>query len=406
MTRPRRIGLALERESVFARQVLQGMAAAVPELERSGFPVDLRFLPDRLVRDAADLRGFDGFVAQVQSGTMAARLTATRKPVVDVLFKRSYPYCTVVNVDNRAIAELAVEHLLERQFRTFAFCGRDGVSYSDGRFAAFAAALKARGRDVLRFTIPARQADRIYLGRVPDETVDAPADAAYLRKWAARLPAGTAVFCCQDLRAYQLMRACRAAGRRIPDEIAVLGVDDDPIFCNFTDPRLSSVDPDAAAVGRAALLALREDILGRRRVKSPAPRFVRPRGLTVRESTDVFHYEPKWLGDALGFIHRNIAANLSAEDVFRHVGKSHTLVDRAFRTALGTSVQKEIMRLRLARATELLTSTDLPIRDVARASGFASFSYFCSSFAAAHGMSAAAYRAHNPSLYKPNPKLL
>ena len=64
MTRPRRIGLALERESVFARQVLQGMAAAVPELERSGFPVDLRFLPDRLVRDAADLRGFDGFVAK------------------------------------------------------------------------------------------------------------------------------------------------------------------------------------------------------------------------------------------------------------------------------------------------------------------------------------------------------
>ena len=95
MTRPRRIGLALERESVFARQVLQGMAAAVPELERAGFPVDLRFLPDRLVRDAADLRGFDGFVAQVQSGAMAARLTATRKPVVDVLFKRSYPYCTV-----------------------------------------------------------------------------------------------------------------------------------------------------------------------------------------------------------------------------------------------------------------------------------------------------------------------
>ena len=70
MTRPRRIGLALERESVFARQVLQGMAAAVPELERSGFPVDLRFLPDRLVRDAADLRGFDGFVVSDYTGIL------------------------------------------------------------------------------------------------------------------------------------------------------------------------------------------------------------------------------------------------------------------------------------------------------------------------------------------------
>ena len=188
------------------------------------------------------------------------------------------------------------------------------------------------------------------------------------------------------------MRACRAAGRRIPDEIAVLGVDDDPIFCNFTDPRLSSVDPDAAAVGRAALLALREDILGRRRVKSPAPRFVRPRGLTVRESTDVFHYEPKWLGDALGFIHRNIAANLSAEDVFRHVGKSHTLVDRAFRTALGTSVQKEIMRARLDEARRLLASTALPMADVARLAGFARVQYFCNSFAAEMGCTPTEYR--------------
>ena len=393
MSRVYRIGLALERESVFARKVLQGMAAAVAAQERAGFALDLRFLPDRLVRETADLAGFDGFVAQVQDARMAARLVSTGKPVVDVLFKRRHPGCTVVNVDNQAIAALAVEHLLERQFKSFGFCGRNGVSYSDERFAAFAAGLKAKGRVVNRFTIPSRHAGRIYLGSKPDEAVDAPEDEAYLRKWVAALPAGTAVFCCQDLRAYQLMRACRAVGRKIPEEIAVLGVDDDPIFCSFTDPRLSSIDPDAEAVGRAALAALREGILDRRRAKSPAPRFVKPRAVSVRESTDVFLYEPRWLGEALGFIHRGIAGNLSAEDVFRHVGKSHTLVDRAFRNVLGTSVQKEIMRVRLARASELLSATELPIRDVARASGFASFPYFCSSFAARFGRTAAAYRA-------------
>lgn len=393
MKRIRRIGLALERESVFARQVLQGMAEAVSAFEQEGFALDLRFLPDRLVRSSEDLKGFDGFVAQIQDAAMAARLAATRKPVVDVLFKRRHPHCTVVNVDNAAIAALAVDHLVARQFKRFAFCGRNGVSYSDERFTHYARLLREKGFAVTRFEIPEAEAHRIYLGRKPDETVDAPEDERYLVDWVSSLPRGTAVFCCQDLRAYQLMRACRAAERKIPDEIAVLGVDDDPIFCNFTDPRLSSVDPDAAMVGREALSVLRAAILGGARARMPDPHFVKPRGLTVRESTDVFHYEPKWLGEALGFIHRCIADNLTAEDVFRHVGRSHTLVDRAFRQVLGTSVQKEIMRVRLERAAELLATTELPIQDVARASGFASFSYFCSSFAAHYGKSAAGYRA-------------
>lgn len=393
MTRTLRIGLAFERESIFARQVLQGMSETLPALEREGCSLDLRFLPDRLVSQASDLRGHDGFVAQIQDEAMAARLAATRKPVIDVLFKRHYPYCTVVNVDNAAIATLAAEHLLERRFRSFGFCGRNGVSYSDERYASFAAVLGERGYSVDRFTIPPKRATRIYLGDRPDETVDEPEDEPFLRKWVLSLPIPTAIFCCQDLRAYQVMRVCQSVGRKIPDEIAIIGVDDDPIFCNFTEPRLTSVDPDAVAVGREALLSLQAALQSTRRCREPMPHFVTPRGLTVRESTDVFHYDPKWLGEALGFIYRNISGKISAEDVFRHLGRSHTIVDRAFRRVLGISVQRQIMRVRLERAGELLATTDLPIKEVACASGFGSFTYFCSSFAAQYGKTAADYRA-------------
>ena len=379
-----RVGLAIERESIFARRVLGGMAAAAAEYAKSGVVFDLRFIHDRFISDSKQLKGYDGYIAQIQTDDMADRLARTKKPVVDVLFKKRYPHTSVVNVDNAKIAALAAKHLIERRFETLAFFGRNGVSYSDERYAAFAEEAAKAGKEVIHYEVPAGERARFFLGEesAKEEAVEDPVDGAYLKEWVRSLPKGTAVFCCQDLRAYQLMHAAYEAERAIPGDIAILGVDDDPIFCNFTDPRLTSVDPDAEAVGREALAA----------ILSPGDRFVPPKGVTIRESTDLFRYDPPWLGDALGFIYREVSRNLTASDVFAFVGKSHTLVDRTFRRVLGTCVQKVIMKARLEAAAKLLKTTDRAINEVASMSGFASFAYFCSSFAAAYGMTAAEFR--------------
>jgi LacI family transcriptional regulator len=188
------------------------------------------------------------------------------------------------------------------------------------------------------------------------------------------------------------MRACRAKGVRVPQDVAVLGVDDDPLFCSFTDPKLSSVDPNAEEVGREAVRALAESLLRKRGRTAARDVFVKPRGVTVRESTDVYRVDHPWLGKALEFIHRDPAACITAADVFAHVGLSHTIVDREFRSKLGTSVQKEIMKARLDRAAELLANTSRPVAEVAERSGFASFPYFCSSFSSRFRTTAVRYR--------------
>ena len=392
--KPYRIGIAMERESIFARSVLEGLAAAQKDFANRGIVFDMRFLHDRLVRDGSDISKFDAFVAQVQDDEMAERLSANGRPVVDVLFKKHHPGCAVVNVDNAAIARLAAAHLLERRFEHFAFFGRNGVSYSDERAAVFAEAIGERGGSVIEYVVPAAKQKAFFQGPLPtmEEAVENPLDAKYLRNWVRSLPRGTAVFCCQDLRAYQLMHECYEAGRAIPEDIAILGVDDDPIFCSFSDPRLSSVDPDAQAVGANALSLLASSLIDGTPTDSAHSVFVPPKTLTVRESTEVFHYEPSWLGEAMVYIHRDPSVNLTASMVFEHVGKSHTLVERMFRQVLGTTVQKEIMRVRLVEAERLLRTTDLPVNEVAKRSGFVTFSYFCSAFASTYGQSAAAYR--------------
>ncbi len=391
-----RIGLAMERESIFARRILSGIADAAAAFAREGVVLDLRFLRDRLLRNSDDLAPYDGFIAQIQDDAAAEKLSRTNRPVVDVLFKKAHPFCTIVNVDNAAIARLAAEHFLDRRFAHVAFCGREGVAYSDERHRAFESVLAERGVPCISYSVPSAKRKAFFMGREPrrEEAVENPLDEEYLFDWAKTLPSGTAVFCCQDLRAYQLCHACYRAGLHIPNDIAILGVDDDPIFCSFSDPRLSSIDPDAESVGREALSVLWRNLKGEvRRSRTPPPRFVSPRGLTVRESTDLFHYDPPWLGEALAFISQRFAEPLAVEDVFAHVGKSHTLVDRAFRRVLGTSVGKEINRFRLDRASHLLRTTDLPVREVARQSGFTSIPYFCAAFRSRFGRTAMDYRA-------------
>jgi len=390
----RRIGLALERESIFARKVLEGVAETVAEAGRAGMALDVRFLHDRLVRDASETETFDAFIAQIQDDAMAQTLTATGRPVVDVLFRSPHAGAVVVNADNAAIARTAVEHLVDRKFTKFAFCGRNGVAYSDQRRDAFVALLAERGFECDVYRLPRSVERSVFMGRVRrfGENIDEPPDEKHLESWVKGLPKGVAVFCCQDMRAYQVVRACRKAGLRVPEDIAVLGVDDDPVFCRFTDPRLSSIDPNAEEVGRESVRAVCEMMSGARRMKRAIHRFVQPKGLSIRESTDVYRVDHPWLGRALEFIHADPSAGITAADVFAHVGLSHTVVDRFFRARLGTSVQKEIMKSRLDRAADLLRRTQMPVREVAQSSGFSSFPYFCSSFCERFGMTATVYR--------------
>ena len=190
------------------------------------------------------------------------------------------------------------------------------------------------------------------------------------------------MFCSNDLRAYQLIAACREAGIAVPSDVSVLGVDDDDLVCNFTHPQISSVNPNADGIGFVAAAELDRLLSGGRR---PRHLTVGPSGLVERLSSRAYAVEPAWVADALVFISRTLADGVSAADVYRQVGRSHTVVNRGFRDALGTTVQKTIAEFRLKEALRLAKAGKSSPTEIAHLCGFASVEYFTNSFTARFG---------------------
>ena len=386
----RRIAVAVERSTVYGRNILRGFA----EIAGNRPEWDLSLLDPRRTAAAAARGGrFDAWVCRIPDDRTAAALARTRRPVVDLATPHEYPAFATVATDAKAIGRLAAEHLLARRYPTFAFCGYPGIAFSDRRHDAFAACLARSGFEPAEYRPSQKTVRRFGVDyRLGDRLVETP-DAAELRIWLRSLPKPVAVFCCDDLRAAQLSSVCRAAGFAVPRDVAVLGVDDDPLQCLFASPRLSSIDSDSEEVGRAAARALAQ-MLDSPGAAPPQIR-VAPRGIASRASTDCWPGAPEWLPGILAWIAENADENLSACDVFRRAGRSRTLVERVFRERLGTTVQRKIAAARIETAKRFLSGTSHPLMDIARASGFSSAGYFSRTFAAATGLSPTAWREAN-----------
>ncbi len=387
---PRRVGLMVERTRAWGRGVCEGVASAA---QQQGW--ELQMLDPGGRFRAGDLKRFDGFIALVLDRSVAQALENSGRPVVDVYNGRFASSFDVVDADNIAIAQLAARHFITRRFTQFAYCGFDGVGFSDARRDAFVRTLRHNRFPCRCYKAPSYALRRFGDVVIRNERLSPGSDGRQLAAWVQRLPKPIAVFCSHDLRAWQLLNICRSCGIDVPRDVAILGVDDDALVCAFTTPMLSSVDPDAFMLGRMAVetLAARFDEPGRERMDVR----VKPKGVTVRTSTEVYPVEPQWLSDALVFIRRNVVRRTTAADVFTHLGRSHTVVEAAFRSVLKTTVQKEIMRARIDTARHILATTSMSVADVAARSGFSRVQYLCATFAAAVGCSPTEFRLRQRS---------
>ena len=175
----------------------------------------------------------------------------------------------------------------------------------------------------------------------------------------------------------------------------LLGVDDDPIYCMFSTPRLSSIDPDPVAIGQITAKTLAKMLSDEQLAGHPPTLIVPPRGVIERASTNTYPYAPPWFAEALDFIRSNAVKGISASDVFRHVGFSRTLVERVFNENISSPVQKKIVEARIDEAKRLLSTTSIPVKEVATLSGFSSLYYLSRAFASATGLPPTAWREQN-----------
>jgi LacI family transcriptional regulator len=322
----------------------------------------------------------DGILARINDHRMAGVVMATGLPVVDVRGRLTDLGLPFLGVDNREIARLAVEHLLARGFRHFGFCGlaRGEHHHMDQRRDFFHRFVAAAGYDCHHFE-PQR-------GRPWEEEQEQIAD------WLVRLPKPAGVMTCNDDRGHQTLDACRRAGVPVPTKVALVGVDNDAVLCNMADPPMTSVDVNSGQVGyeAAALLNRLMHQPGSRR--KPAFIELPPRGLVVRQSSDVLAIADPEVAAAVRFIRAHACEGLTVAAVSAHVAVSQSVLERRFKAILHRTPKREILQVQLDLARRLLCESHLPMAVIAERSGFATYKYFGDVFVRELGLRPGAYR--------------
>lgn len=386
----KRIAIASERSSAYGRNLIRGVA----EIAEQHAEWDLTLLdPQQIAASVAE--NYDGWICRVADARTANTLAKCGCPVVDCLCAISEPRFAAVKTDAEQIGKIAAEHFMRHRFPHFAFCGYRRLTFSDRRRNAFAAFLEGNGIRPAIYRAPLCHHNRFGSDFLLGDRVETPPDFDDIATWLKRLPKPVGIFCCDDLRASSILIACRSLGLSVPSDVAILGVDDDPVYCMFSSPRLSSIDPAAVSIGRTAAVTLARMLVDREVATHPPMTTVPPRGIVERESTNSYPHAPAWFVQALAFIRSAASTGISATDVFRHVGFSRTLVEKVFRDNVASSVQKQIANARIDEVKRLLDSTSLPIKEIAPLAGFSSLEYLSRSFAAATGLSPTAWRERN-----------
>ena len=370
----RRIALLFDGKDAAARDVIAGVADYLAaSRSRSGWQL---FLGDELGAGPEHIGGWqgDGIIADVDNPAVAACIRGWRLPVVGVgsaLADPAPPPAAPPHVccDNQAIVHLGYRHLVESGLRHFAMCSVPQARQSGWareREDAFASLMAGEG-----------MAPAIFRGACGH----APASSEALREqvaWLQGLPKPVGILALNDALARQLMQACAVAGLAVPEQVALVGIGDDPLARMLARIPLSSVNTGAQEMGRAAAALLDQLLHGVRPVQTRV--LVAPAGVNAQASS---RHEPArhpQVMRARHFIRQHACQGIKTEQVADHVGMSRSSLESHFRQALGRSVHDEILRLRLDAATAILAQGDCKLAEVAQRCGFTSSQYMHSVF--------------------------
>lgn len=384
MSHRRSVALFIETSNAYARGVLEGIVAYVrhhkawsvylPEQERGSKP------PDWL----RTWKG-DGIIARIETDEIAQMLRETRQPVVDVSAARHLKNIPWVETDDQAIAKIAVEHLLERGFRHLAFCGDPSFNWSVWRQQHFEHLANEAGCEchVLQ-TLPKSS-----------ENYSWNQEKQALTNWLKQLPRPVGIMACYDIQAQKLLEVCRELEVTVPEEVAVLGVDNDPLLCDLSHPSLTSIICNTHRTGYEAARLLDRMMSGEQVGSTPI--LVEPMGIESRQSTDTLAIDDPEIATAVHFIRENATLGINVSDLLKHVPISRRVLESRFRRILGRTPHEEITRIKMTQVKQLLAETDLPLTEIASRVGYQHDEYLSVAFKRAIGISPSVFRLNHQS---------
>lgn len=362
-----RFGFISDTEITYNRRVLRGISQYV---KVSGC-VQLRVIQanrDSKVFGGIDDAGYDGVLLGTYA-TKSDEAHALRTPAVNISNTHVGLRFPQIVPDDLEVGRIIAKHLLARGYRDFAFLG-DRTGWAEQRWVGFSSAIVSALGD----------------GHTPSRCI---MPSMQLKAWLRKLPRPLGLMASNDPTAFDAMEACHELKLRIPEDVAVVGVDDDELYSELTNPPLSSVSQQYERIGYLAADCLMRLVRGE---KIPQLTTVLPGPLMARQSSNSVAVSDQTVVQAIQFMQENLGRRVDVSEVAETMGVSLRSLEVRFKAALGQSPHKELSRLKIERAQSLLATTSLSLKQVATMSGFGTPIRLSDVFHQSTGLTPAGYR--------------
>lgn len=376
--RPPHVLLLIETSIAYGREIVAGISKY--SLENGPWSIQfegrgLDSLPPKWLKNWQG----DGIISRNISCKTARLLKSTHLPVIELHGSRRIGIAQV-QVDIDLMAEMAADHLINSGLRQFGYFTCGEVDATKLQRDAFRKAIEARG-------LPCH----VYQAPVVREVVPHwdERQRPGVVKWIQSLPRPIGIFTSGDSHAARVLDVCRELNIAVPEEIALLGLGNDPVICETLRPTLSSLDLDAKRIGYEAARLLDHKMAGKRSTEIVR---IAPGHIAIRQSTDLTVVADADMVQAMRYIRESACTGIEVSDVAEHVGLSLSVLGRRFRKFLGRTPKSEITRIQIDQAKALLAQSDRSCESVARRCGYSSLTCFTRAFHRETGVPPNAYR--------------
>ena len=382
------VALLLETSTEYGRGLLRGIL----KYARLHGPWCVSVAPGHLDQSLPTLASWKGtgVIARVRTPEMAKWVRSTRLPLVISSLLESQPFSLdgrygEIRTDSEAIARMGAKYLMDAGLRRFAFCGFANHNWSAARERVFTGMVTEKGYECSALRIGSANWMKRHNWMESWEH-----ERPILTDWLRSLSKPVGLMAANDACGREVLQVCIAERIQVPDEVAVVGVDNDEMMCELSTPPLSSVALDVDKAGYEAAQLL--DALMRGQTVTERTVRVEPTHVVHRRSSDVLVQEDEAVGRALRFIREHARHPVSVSEVAEALGISRRTLERRFLAALGRTILDEIARSHLTRAKQLLVETDLPCYQVAIDAGFGSLKSFNRTFSQKEGITPLRFR--------------
>ena len=285
----------------------------------------------------------------------------------------------VIITDSASIAKMASEHFIERGFKNFAFCGFDHFEWSNKRKHNFCLHNDKAGFETHIYSSPRKK-----------KIIDWENEQQHVCDWLKTVPKPVGLMACNDDRGQHILEVCKRLSFKVPEDVAVIGVDNDPMVCEIEEPPLTSIalNVDAAGFEAAKLL---DDMINRQTIERQHIK-VSPTHIVQRQSSEILAVDDAEVASAIRFIKENAKNKILVSDVVKATHVSRRTLEQRFKKVIHQSIYDKIRKVRVELITKLLIETDLPISHITSFFNFTDIEHISRYFKKEKGIGLREYR--------------